>query len=162
MTSIAMAEAKKKKGLKATGSGGGAKARRRIMDCEGFTYTTKQCRGLHAAPSRETDREADIAHWHLCRFVRRGARARYFDWGGRRQAESRRGFKEVRPRPPVILGTVPKPKYPKVKKVDALTWTMKAQESKKKRTGKLGANTPPTAKTKKSEGDKLGPRNLSH
>ena len=62
---------------------------------------------------------------------------------------------------PVILGTVPNPKYPKVKKVDALTWTMKVQEPKKKRTGKLGA-TPPTAKTKKSEGDKLGPRNLSH
>lgn len=62
---------------------------------------------------------------------------------------------------PVIVGTVPNPKYPKVKKVDALTWTMKVQEAKKKRTGKLGANTPPTAKTKKSEGG-LGPRNLSH
>ena len=112
--------------------------------------------------SRGEEREADVGHWHLCRFVRRGPRARYFDWGGTadKLKAGKSSTKSDADRP-VILGTVPNPKYPKVKKVDALTWTMKVQEPKKKRTGKLGA-TRPTAKTKKSEGDKLGPRNLSH
>jgi hypothetical protein len=63
---------------------------------------------------------------------------------------------------PIISDTVPNPKQTNVNKVDALTSKMKVQEPRKTRSGKLRANTQPATKAKKSEGDRLGPRNLSH
>jgi hypothetical protein len=43
---------------------------------------------------------------------------------------------------PVVLGTVPNPKYPKVKKVDALTWTMKGTRGQEKADGKARGKYP--------------------